>query len=282
MVDRICTNYISPWHILHASKPIIFWIHSFEVQRSSKARKLLQRRKKITLTLDTLHCIALQHTVLLLKMGAMDSVTKAAKKVLKKNDDGSMSLKDLVKAVVKKLGDETTKDQVNDWINSCDKFSVDDKNVSLAKKKKSSKKRKASSEAGDGDDNGDDDKKKKKAAKKAKKKAAKKEAETTSSGAGGDVSLDGIKEWRTKHKIVLKDTADDEEGKKRSEELNKNEAYLPFSSFDSEKLKSSVDSVLLKQCTEVNGFKQPSAIQAQCWPVLLHKGSDGIRRDIVG
>ena len=92
----------------------------------------------------------------------MDAVIKASKKILKKDDSGSLKLKVLTKSVVEKIGDEATSDQVKDWILASDQFTVTGKEVSLAN---SSKKRKS----GDGDD-ADDEKAKKKAAKKVKKK----------------------------------------------------------------------------------------------------------------
>jgi len=208
-------------------------------------------------------------------------VIKASKKILKKDDSGSLKLKVLTKSVVEKIGDEATSDQVKDWILASDQFTVTGKEVSLAN---SSKKRKS----GDGDD-ADDEKAKKKAAKKARKEAKKKKKSKsgdtnadTGSSSGEDLSMANVDKWRSEHKVVLKSTTDDVEGQKVSDALNKNAAYMPYDSFESDIVKSSVNEVFLNQFTVVNKFKEPSAIQAQCWPVMLHPGSDGKRRDIVG
>lgn len=203
----------------------------------------------------------------------MDPTIKAAKKILKKDESSSMALKALVKAVVEKLGDKLKSSQVKELLRSSDKFLIEGKNVSLSK---SSKKRKSGSEGGG-------DVAEKKSAKKAKKEAKKRNAESgVTTKALDPSSSNDSTEWRSKNKVVLKDTLDGEEGAKATIELNNNKAYLPCTTFESKTLKESIDNVLLKQCTEVNGFTTPSAIQAQCWPILLQKGSDGKRRDIVG
>jgi hypothetical protein len=203
----------------------------------------------------------------------MESVIKATKKILKKEDSGSLKLSVLTKAVVEKIGEKESTDQVKDWILASDKFTLTGKYVALAE---SSKKRKS--------DDGDDEKAKKKAAKKAKKEAKKKKkAKDDSSGnKKGTFTEEEVTKWRTENKVVLKSTTDDEEGNKISKELNKNAAYSPYATFDSERVKSSVNEAFLKQCTVVNGFTKPSPIQSQCWPVMLHPGSDGKRRDLVG
>jgi len=215
----------------------------------------------------------------------MDSAIKAAKKLLKKDDSGSLKIKALAKSVAEKI-DDATSDQVKDWILASDKFSIEGQVVSLAK---SSKKRK-SDDADDEDGDADDEKAKKKAAKKAKKEAKKSKsdksaaspAKTPSSSSDEKLSMPDAKKWRTDHKIVLMSTTDDVEGRKISEALCNDEAFAPYTNFASDRLKTSVHEALLHQCTAVNGFTSPSAIQAQCWPVLLHSGSDGKRRDIVG
>ena len=88
----------------------------------------------------------------------MDSVIKAAKKILKKSSD-PLNLKDVLKKVAKKVDGNATSDEIEKWINGSDKFTIDGKTISLSK----SKKRKS-------DDV--DDKAAKKAAKKAKQQAA--------------------------------------------------------------------------------------------------------------
>jgi hypothetical protein len=210
----------------------------------------------------------------------MDSVIKTAKKILKKDEKGSIKMKQLVKTVIEKLdskSDETSTDQVKEWILSSDKFTVDEKLVSL----NSSKKRK--------NDEGDDDEKaKKKAAKRAKKEAKKNKKNKEDSPAPvttDTMTVENAVTWRKENKVVLRTTqnndSEGDNGKSASEELNKNEVYLPYGSFSSPKCQESINSVLLKQCTEVNGFTKPSAIQAQCWPVLLHS-DNGKTRDVVG
>jgi len=211
----------------------------------------------------------------------MDSAIKAAKKILKKADSGSLKVKELSKSVAEKLDGKSSNEQIKDWILASDKFSLDGKLVSLAD---SSKKRK--------NDDVEDEKPKKKKDKKAKKDSKKKKessdssagdvTESTVSSSGGSMSFADATKWRTEQKIVLMSTTDDEEGQKISKELNKNEAYIPYSDFTSDRIKSSVHEAFLNQCTVVNKFTKPSAIQSQCWPVLLHPGSDGKRRDIVG
>ena len=172
----------------------------------------------------------------------MDAVIKASKKILKKDDSGSLKLKVLTKSVVEKIGDEATSDQVKDWILASDQFTVTGKEVSLAN---SSKKRKS----GDGDD-ADDEKAKKKAAKKARKEAKKKKKSKsgdtnadTGSSSGEDLSMANVDKWRSEHKVVLKSTTDDVEGQKVSDALNKNAAYMPYDSFESDIVKSSVSVV---------------------------------------
>lgn len=220
----------------------------------------------------------------------MDSAIKAAKKILKKDDNGSMKIKQLAKAVVEKMGqekDSPSTSQVKDWIMGSDKFSMEGKLVSL--NSSSSKKRKeiSSSEGGNDEKDDDSEKAKKKAAKRAKKEAKKKKksgkeeegSALQSLSQSGEITADEAVKWRTEHKVVLKVTQDGDAA--ASNALNTNTLYLPYHSFDSPKCKENINSVLLKQCTEVNGFTKPSAIQAQCWSVLLQT-DNGKKRDIVG
>lgn len=204
----------------------------------------------------------------------MDSTIKAAKKILKKSEKESIKIKQLVKTVLEKLesSEPPTSSQVKNWIINNDTFTVDGKIVSL----NSSKKRK---EVSDSTENGgeDDEKTKKKAAKRAKKEAKKKDEssknQTDTLPSGGCSSAKDAQKWRAENKVVLKDTKD--------YELDSSEVYLPYDSFDSPKCKTNINSLFLKQCTEINRFKKPSAIQAQCWPVLLNT-DNGKRRDVVG
>ena len=184
-----------------------------------------------------------------------DAAIKAATKVLKKADDGSLKTKKLAKKIIKKIAashPDADEDAVLQWISSEKAFEVDGKTVSLNKKRK----------AGDDDD----------------KEPASKKAKAAKTLAPSDV-----KEWRKEHKIVLKDTQDDEEGQKRSDELNEMKEYHPYANFDDPGCIEHIPTTLLKQCTVKNGFKVPSAIQAQCWPVLLEPaGESKTTRDVVG
>jgi len=237
----------------------------------------------------------------------MDSAIKAAKKILKKDEKGSMKIKQLAKAVVEKIGKQddggVSTDQVKDWIMGNDKFTMEGKIVSLSSSSSSpssSKKRKEISPSPpsvEAETQVEDEKAKKKAAKRAKKEAKKKKKKmegqskkvqndsTTSESpnelGSGTIIKDEALKWRTENKVVLKVTQDGDEGATASKELNNNTVYFPYHSFNSPKCKENINSALLKQCTEVNGFTKPSAIQAQCWPVLLHT-DNGKKRDIVG
>mmetsp|Transcript_13532 Transcript_13532/g.15509 ORF Transcript_13532/g.15509 Transcript_13532/m.15509 type:complete len:585 (+) Transcript_13532:148-1902(+) len=179
--------------------------------------------------------------------------TKAAKKAIKKAD-GSIKMKKLTKKIVKKLSsnhpgvDPTI---ISKWISSeKNTFIVNGKSVSLSRSKQ---------ELDDGI-------------------ALNKVAKITTTAL---VSSDKIEEWRREHKIVLKDTLDDEEGQRKSKKLSHTKEYYPYATFDSERCKKHIPKSLLKQCTDDNGFEKPSPIQAQCWPVLL-ESENGKKRDIVG
>jgi len=212
----------------------------------------------------------------------MESTIKAAKKILKKEDGGSMNIKDLTQSVLEKIG-SGGEDDIKNWILSSDTFSLNGKMVTLSKDKK--KRKNIEKESPEEED---DERAVKKKARKAKKESKSKKgsknvpSESSSSTVTEDLSFVNAVKWRNDHKIVLKSATDDDEGNKLSEMLNKNEAYIPYTNFESERIKSSVCDVFLKHCTQVNNFTKPSAIQSQCWPVLLHPGSDGKRRDIVG
>jgi ATP-dependent RNA helicase DBP3 len=143
-----------------------------------------------------------------------------------------------------------------------DKFNVDDKNkvVSLTKK---NKKRSP----------GEDDENKNSSNKKAKVTTNDIKDDKASKEVTNDVSsIDG---WRKENKIVIKHAKDDEEGIKETERINKDSVYFPFDTF--EKCKTLIDESLIRQCTDGHGFKKPSPIQAQAWPILMHK-----KRDVVG
>jgi len=213
---------------------------------------------------------------------------KAAKKVLKKQD--SMKIKALAKEVASKIDHDCHK-TVKKWIKKSDKFDVSDcgKHISLATKESRKLKRKRSSIVSDGDNNTDKSSSDKKTSKKGKKQKTSDKNETkaaatatSSIAAGSTLDSSNVDQWRKDQKIVLMDAHDDEDGKKATKAVNANRAYYPYSTFDAPGCMAEIDPLLLKQCTDVNGFVTPSPIQAQCWPVLLHSGDDGKRRDIVG
>lgn len=181
-----------------------------------------------------------------------EKVLKTAKKLLKKHDSESMKLKALAKLVAEKLGDKENHKKVKKFITKSDKFSVNEKEVSLSKKKK-----RDDSEAN---------------ASSAPSKKARTGKESDSSAAESPAS---IEQWRKDNKIVLMHSKDDEEGISETKKINSNEVYHPLTTFDS--CKSMIENSLIRQCTEANGFQKPSPIQAQSWPILLHK-----KRDIVG
>jgi len=176
-----------------------------------------------------------------------EKVLKAAKKLLKKHDSDSMKLKALAKAVAEKLGDKENHKKAKKIIEKSDKFAVDGKEVSFSKKKKR--------DASEADSAGP--------SKKAKVESA----------APSDLS--SIETWRKDNKIMLKHAKDDDEGKAETKKINANENYNPLTTFEA--CKAVIENSLIRQCTEANGFQKPSPIQAQSWPILMHK-----KRDIVG
>ena len=180
-----------------------------------------------------------------------EKALKTAKKILKKNESASMKLKALAKQVAEKLGDGENYKKVKKMIEKSDKFSVDGKEVSLSKKKKR--------DASEAD------------ASAPSKKAKVDKKPDSSSGK----SPSSIEDWRKENKIVLKHAKDDDEGKEETKKINSNESYYPLTTFEA--CKSVIENPLIRQCTEANGFQKPSPIQAQAWPILMHK-----KRDIVG
>jgi len=224
-----------------------------------------------------------------------EAAIKAGKKILKRQDSGgSMKLKALAKEVATKIDHDCHK-TVKKWIKKSNKFDVSDcgKHVSLAGSKpggagggaeKKELKRKHSSLGGDGNSDDADKSHSSSSKKKSKKdKKQKKENQSSSSAASGPaLDSSNVDQWRKDQKIVLMDAHDDEDGKAATKVVNANKAYYPYSTFDAPGCVAEIDPILLKQCTQVNKFVKPSPIQAQCWPVLLHSGDDGKRRDIVG
>jgi len=154
-----------------------------------------------------------------------------------------MKLKALAKQVAEKLGDKENHKKVKKIIEKSDKFSVDGKDVSLSKKKKRD-------------------------ASEADSSAPSKKAKVEKPDSSGK-SLSSIEEWRKDNKIVLKHAKDDDEGKEGTKKINSNESYYPLTTFEA--CKAVIENPLIRQCTEANGFQKPSPIQAQSWPILMHK-----------
>ena len=214
---------------------------------------------------------------------------KTAKKILKKDDSGSMKMKSLAKSVVKKLRkDSETKtievDDVKKWIENSDTFVKDGKLVSMASDSNNSKKRKSMDEISNHVEESTDTQKEMKKRKKDKNKS-KKSKKDDKNDADSFLNKDTCTKWRSEKKVVLKDAHDDEDGQKETEKLLENEAYFPYTTYDSPECVRNVDPSLLKHCTDDKGYLKPSPIQAQCWPVLLHNEGNAnkeSRRDIVG
>ena len=209
-------------------------------------------------------------------------VYKVAKKSFKDHDSDSMKLKKLTKLISEHLssedsgasGDDDKKKKIHKKVKKLimksDKFDVDDKKKVVSLSKKNTKKR---SSAGDGD-NQNDSENKNSSNKKAKITKDKKDDKASSKEVTtNDVSsIDG---WRKENKIVIMHSKDDEEGQKETKRINKDSVYYPFDTFD--KCNTLINESLIRQCTEGHGFNKPSPIQAQAWPILMHK-----KRDVVG
>lgn len=198
-------------------------------------------------------------------------VIKAAKKELKRSDSNSLKIKQLTKSLLTKFesNDSISKDSIKSILASDnDVFVVDGKIITL--KKKSSKKRKSMDNNSSEDTNTNtttdivDKKAAKKAAKKAKKDKKKSSSSSTttftSTATTSSTNTDNtsIQQWRTNNKIVLKDANKND---KVTKSLDNNTTYYPYQTFDID----SINKALIEQCTNVNGFKVPSPIQAQCW-----------------
>jgi ATP-dependent RNA helicase DBP3 len=187
---------------------------------------------------------------------ATSKAVKAAKKILKKQDSGSMKLKELAKLVAEEMGDGDNHKKVKKCIAKSDKFSVEGKEISLSKKQ--DKKRSVEADSNTP----------------SSKKARVSKDESVTSTSDNNKSLSLPETWRKDNKIMVKHCKDGEEGIKLDKIINNDEDFFPLTSFD--QCKSVVDKALIRQCTEGNGFQKPSPIQAQSWPILCKK------RDIVG
>ena len=185
-------------------------------------------------------------------------VIKAAKKTLKRQESGSMKIKQLTKTLLTKFESDNSvpscKSTVKKWIEESDVFDVDGKVVTLKKGSGSSgKKRKSTSSSveEDGADNGSggagssssgdiDKKAAKKAAKRAKKDKKKSSSSsstnnnTTSSTTSSTppVNTDtNITKWRTQNKIVLKDARNGIDGATITKSLATDPTYYPYQTF---------------------------------------------------
>ena len=208
-----------------------------------------------------------------------EKIIKIAKKSLKKADNGSIKLKELANTVLTKLAKKHADAKlttVKETIASSKKFVIDGKLVSLKRKKKHDEggttDKNGDGPVSNGDDGGSTRKNKK------QKVDPADVSKTTSSSTTG---LSDVGKWRKTHKIVLRDTHDDEKGQEKSKQLQQMKEYYPYSEFDSAGAVRNISNALLRQCTEGNGFERPSPIQAQCWPVLL-ENVNGHVRDVVG
>jgi ATP-dependent RNA helicase DBP3 len=197
-----------------------------------------------------------------------DDAIKVATKALNKADDGTLKMKKLIKKIAKTISSQhpsADESSIGKWVSSEKTFQVDGKQVSLSLK---NKKRNTNTV----DDNDDTE-----------EPLPKKSKKTTTMSTPTLLADADVAQWRKDNKIVLKDTVDDEEGAKKSEEINTMKEYHPYSTFDAPGCIQHIPSSLVNQCTQVNKFKVPSPIQAQCWPVLLEPvGPASMTRDVVG
>jgi hypothetical protein len=83
------------------------------------------------------------------------------------------------------------------------------------------------------------------------------------------MNIDSVKKWRQEHKIVLKATAsnqNEDESATLDSVLNGSQVYFPYTSFDSLRQSGEVSDILLRQCTEINGF-------LNCYEIIIHMAS---------
>ena len=180
-------------------------------------------------------------------------VVKVAKKALKKSDQ--MKIKVLAKLVVEKMEgnqDVSTK-EVKKIIQESKKFVVNGKVVEL------SKKRIVTPTTTEND-------------------SSKRQKKETSADSKAESSR--ISKWREENKIIVM-SCSSENGETRDSDLQSDPSIFPFTSFDSQSCTESVAPGLIQQCVSGNGFKRPSPIQAQAWPILTSQ-CGGRRRDMVG
>jgi ATP-dependent RNA helicase DBP3 len=179
----------------------------------------------------------------------INKALKAAKSSLKKQEDNSMKLKELAKLIALELGNKDTANhrKVKKWILKSDKFSVNGKKVSLSKKRIASN-----------------------VVVQTENPPLKK-----ARNYGDTKSLSLVDKWRNDNKIVIKHCKDDQDGQKETKVIQQDSAYFPFTTFSD--CQSVLADSLIRQCTDGDGFQEPSPIQAQAWPILMHH-----KRDVVG
>ena len=212
---------------------------------------------------------------------AKSAVIKVARKILKKsngNDESedaataaakSMNLKNLVEQTCKKMKDDntTSTNQVKDWIQESNKFVVNGKKVSLKSKRKRKKEESIVTTCTTADVEKIQQRKRSKKTEEATKiTTTTSDATTRTTTSTQSTTTEVISKWREEQKImVVRNTVES------SQKIRQDSTFSPFRSFDD--CRGSIEPSLLRQCTQGNGFKIPSPIQAQAWPIL-NKGHD--------
>jgi ATP-dependent RNA helicase DBP3 len=210
-------------------------------------------------------------------------VVKEAKKSLKKQDDGQMKLKTLVKAVSDKVGDDKASEkEIKEYIIASSKFTLDGKIVMLKRKRSVDNEGEVDSGIST-ESNTPKNKVKKSKPSDEGTKSNSSETTSTSTIIENPVKVDAesIAKWRTENKIVIvppisSDSDDADDHKEKTTNLNKNKELFPLFSFDNAHENQSLSGELLSHCTKVHKFQKPSPIQAQSWPIL------GSGQDMVG
>jgi len=196
---------------------------------------------------------------------------KAAKKMAKKVGTYSLKGKALMKKIAKKIGEQCTLEEIKKWLASSDHFVIDGKLITF---KRISSVSENNTRTPTNDVQMIDD------------VTHYQSSSKSQLNIPCTVSKESVNRWRQDHKILLKGTITSSQSEDESTTLdrllNDSQVYFPYTSFDLLKQNGEVSDILLRQCTDVNGFVKPSPIQAQCWPVLLHSGADGKQRDVIG
>ncbi len=220
-------------------------------------------------------------------METKSSLLKLAKKTLKRHELDSMKLKTLAKQVVeawhKKAEENVAADDndnklqaklVQQWISESSTFAVEGKLVRLSSKKRKQSKDGKAEEGGEENDS---------------KKLKSSESSPSLADTSSSPLMTVAQTWRQEHRIVIKSSTDDEQGREETARLNRHAVYFPWTSFDDCK---AMEQVLIRYCTDDKKFQKPSPIQSQCWPLMccnmLNTNSNGSknetnqRHDVVG